>query len=1067
MKVEPRLRAFAAVAREGSFSRAAERLYVSQPAVSKHVASLEKELGTQLIEREPRGAGLTPAGKVLAEYVLRAEALLANARRALASGAEAQIGTLSLAASGIPGTYLLPGLLSRFHEEHPAVELDFRLSTSGGAIDLVRSHEVELAVVGGMTVPPELDSEMLVEDEVVLVGPPTLGGRRLRPKDLEALTWVSREEGSATRAAVESARWLIGLHVVRRLELPSWEAVKLAVASGAGIAAISRFALDLELEAGTLAVLDVPRWRLSRTVAVVTARGVPLTPPAERFLERLRAAFQPEAATKLPANSNLPALATSIVGREQELDEVVDLVRGTARLITLTGAGGSGKTRLAVEVASRLVDDFHDGVYLVELAAIPEPGYVLPTIARVLQVKNVSDLAERLRTQRLLLVVDNLEHVIDVAPALLELLGAAPELKLLVTSRAPLRVAGECVYQVEPLALDDALTLFVERAQAVSPRFEPDESVSVVCERLDGLPLAIELAAARLRSLTARELVDRLASRLPLLTGGRRDLPARQRTLRRTLDWSYELLNEEQRRVLARLAVFAGGWTLSAAESLPGIDLETLTALVDANLVHRREDRFAMLETIQEYALGKLREAGEEKTLRDLHLAWATAFVERAAPELRGADQASWLERLHLELDNFRAALAWSVGRGDAEGALRLTGGLLEFWMVRADWNEGREWLERALALRGEVDPAVRMKALQAAGELADALSDYSASKSYFEESLAIARGLGDERGIAAALTGLAFEAHRVGRHGEARPLLEESVTILRNLGDEPSLARSLGGLAWLENDYRRARKLWSDTLTIQRRLANRENVGWTLIQVGHCSQCMGDSAGARAAYEETLSIARELGYERMIARALTQLAEVALRDGDAAGARDLFDESLLIWRKIGHRSGLVDSLRGLGDVARLEGDFAGATSLLEESLSVCREIGARSLEALALESLGALASAGQDLPAAESLLGEALAHWRATGDVDGQANALRRLGEVAVAQGEFEHAVRFLGASEALRDRVGAAIPSSERGRYEEAATAARVELGDIEFEDAWAVGRETELRGEPEVVP
>ena len=443
-----------------------------------------------------------------------------------------------------------------------------------------------------------------------------------------------------------------------------------------------------------------------------------------------------------------------------------------------------------------------------------------------------------------------------------------------------------------------------------------------------------------------------------------------------------------------------------------------------------------------------------------------TAFVERGVPELRGADQASWLERLHLELDNFRAALVWSAGQGDAEGALRLAGGLLEFWMVRADWNEGREWLERALMLSGEVDPAVRMKALQAAGELADALSDYPASKTYFEESLAIGRRLGDERGIAEALTGLAFEAHRVGRHRDARPLLEESVSILRNLGDEPSLARSLGGLAWLENDYRRARKLWSDTLTIQRRLANRETVGWTLIQVGHCSQCMGDSADARAAYEESLSIARELGYERMIARALTQLGEVALRDGDAAGARDSFDESLPIWRRIGHRSGLVDSLRGLGDVARLEGDFAGAASLLEESRSVCREIDARSLEARAIESLGALASAERDFAAAENLIGEALGHWRETDDVAGQADALRRLAEVAAAQGQFEPAARLLGASEARREQVGAAIPQSERRSYEQAVNTARAALGDTEFEEISATGRETELRGQPEIV-
>jgi len=291
MELEARLRAFAAVAREGSFSRAAERLYVSQPAISKHVASLERELEAQLVVRNRRGASLTPAGDLLAEYVLRAEALLANARRALAAGGDAQVGTLALAASGIPGTYLLPAILARFHEQHPAVDLDFRLSTSGGALNLVRAHEVEVALIGGMTVPPELESEPLVEDEVVLIGPPSLGGRRLRAKDLADRTWISREEGSATREAVESARWQIGLRSVRTLELPSWESVKLAVASGAGIAAISRFALDNELETGALAILDVPRWRLQRTIAVLTAREVPLTPPAESFLRLLREAW--------------------------------------------------------------------------------------------------------------------------------------------------------------------------------------------------------------------------------------------------------------------------------------------------------------------------------------------------------------------------------------------------------------------------------------------------------------------------------------------------------------------------------------------------------------------------------------------------------------------------------------------------------------------------------------------------------------------------------------------------------------------------------------------------------
>lgn len=286
--LEARLRAFAAVARRGSFSRAAEELFISQPAVSKHVASLESELGTQLVERRRRGATLTPAGELLADHVLRAESLLANGRRAVEAGRDGHLGTLSLTASGIPGTYLLPALLARFHEDHAAIAIDFQLSTSGGALELVRAHRAELGVIGGLVVPPELADEPLVEDEVVLVGPPALGGRRLKPRELSKLTWIYREEGSATRAAVEAARWEAGLHESRMLQLPSWEAVKLAVAGGAGIAAISRFALDLELDAGTLVLLDLPRWRVRRMISAVYTRDIPLGPAAERFLEVLR-----------------------------------------------------------------------------------------------------------------------------------------------------------------------------------------------------------------------------------------------------------------------------------------------------------------------------------------------------------------------------------------------------------------------------------------------------------------------------------------------------------------------------------------------------------------------------------------------------------------------------------------------------------------------------------------------------------------------------------------------------------------------------------------------------------
>lgn len=287
--LDAKLRAFAAVARTGSFSRAAQELFVSQPAISKHVAALETELAAQLFVRGRRGATLTPAGEQLADFVLRAEALLANGIRAAEAHRDGRLGALALVASGVPGTYLLPELIARFRAENPGVELSFELSTSAGALEIVRAHRAELGVIGGLLVPPELETEPLVEDEIVLVGPPALGGRRLTPAQLAEEAWIYREEGSATRAAVEAARWEAGLHVGRSLELPSWEAVKLAVASGAGIAAISRLALDVELRAGSLVILDVRRWRLQRLISVVRARDVPLGGPAESFLELLRA----------------------------------------------------------------------------------------------------------------------------------------------------------------------------------------------------------------------------------------------------------------------------------------------------------------------------------------------------------------------------------------------------------------------------------------------------------------------------------------------------------------------------------------------------------------------------------------------------------------------------------------------------------------------------------------------------------------------------------------------------------------------------------------------------------
>ena len=681
MQVEARLRAFAAVARQRSFSRAADELYVTQPAVSKHVASLEAELGTQLVVRDRRALALTPAGEVLADYVLRAEALLANARRALATGADAETGTLSLAGSSVPGTYLLPSLVAHFHAQHPAVELDFH------ARDLGRRDGVGTHAPRRARGTRRADGAIRAGERAAAARTRSSSSGRCGwraagcgPASSRAETWIARDEGPAARAAVEAARWQVGSASMRTLELPSWEAVKLAVASGAGIAAISRCALDDGADGTRLAVLDVPRWRLNSTISLVTARDVPLTPTADHFRRMLRDAFRPR---EEPApNSNLPVRATPLVGRGAEMAATLSALRGgQGRLVTLTGAGGSGKTRLAIEAAAALVDEVADGVYFVSLARLREPDLVRGAIAGVVGLADADDLEERLRERELVLVLDNLEQLVDAAGAIAELLAAAPRLRILATSRVPLRIAGEQELRVEPLELADAVALFEQRARAVRPGFVADASLATVCERLDCLPLALELAAARVRTLPAAVLAEGLGRRLGVLVGGRRDADERQRTLRATIAWSYDLLAAPERAAFARLAVFAGGCDHDAAQEVCDVDAPTVNALADDGLLVATPDgRVRMLELVREFADEELIAGGDERAYRRRHAEHCLALAHEARPYARGPQEKAWLDRLVVELDNLRAALRWAVEEAPGLG-LELAEALEPLWV--------------------------------------------------------------------------------------------------------------------------------------------------------------------------------------------------------------------------------------------------------------------------------------------------------------------------------------------------------------------------------------------------
>jgi predicted ATPase/DNA-binding transcriptional LysR family regulator len=928
MQVEARLRAFAAVARTGSFSRAAEELYVSQPAVSKHVASLEAELGARLFDRSRAGVTLTPAGESLADYVLRAEALLANARRALA--AEPETGVLALAASGIPGTYLLPEPLAEFHAAFPRIEVDFRLSTSSEALELVRAHRVELAVVGGLDAPAELESEALVEDELVLAGPPALGGRRLRPRDLAGQTWISREEGSSTRAAVEAARWQLGLHAVRTLELPSWEAVKRAVARGAGITAISRFALELELQAGVLAILDVPRWRVSRTISVIRAREVPLTPPAERFLTLLRRTYAAdEDADALPPNSNLPAQPNALIGRTRHLDEVRSLVR-TSRIVTLTGVGGSGKTRLALEAAGSLVNDFRDGVYLVELAPLADPSLVEATILRTLGAQAYAELAGR----NLLLLVDNFEHVVEAAPTIAELMAATDRVHILVTSRSPLAIRGEVFYEVHPLATTDAVALFVERALAVDERFEDDGSVRTICERVEGLPLAVELAAARVRALPPRVLVERLERRLPVLVGGARDLPSRQHTLRGTIEWSNDLLDDAGRQAFARLAVFRGGWTRDAAAAVCELDDAALQALVDQSLVRRDGERYSMLETVREYAVERLGNEDDAQGVRRRHAEHFRDLAREARGFARGPAQQEWFDRLEVEQPNIRAALGWATG-AEIELALDLGDALEPLW-TRRHHREALLVLEPLIAASAGARADLRSGVLTIAGTLATESGRPEDAEGWLDEAYRLASEVGDAERTAWSLKGLARVSFARGDLAEARRRYGESLALFEQLEDWVPVGGRLNDLAMVSRaagNLDEARTFMERALVISRASGDPHGPPGDLHTLGDIELDAENFQRARELFTEALELTVEIGEPYQTAHCLAGLAAVAGATGKPRVAADIWS-AVLAWER---ESGQKIESNSRPRYVELIGDVHGGPVSWNDALALAR----------------------------------------------------------------------------------------------------------------------------------
>jgi non-specific serine/threonine protein kinase len=646
----------------------------------------------------------------------------------------------------------------------------------------------------------------------------------------------------------------------------------------------------------------------------------------------------------LPATSlrdSLPIPLTRLIGRESELAALqAMLTDDEVRLLTLTGPGGVGKTRLALRVAHDLRGEFTDGAAFVPLATIADADLVCPAIAQALGLRERSDrpssalLAEALRDRELLLVLDNFEQVVEAAPQLTDLLAACPDLRMLVTSRILLRLSGEHDYPVRPLALPDAaaplphqveaeaVRLFVDRARAADPAFvltaENGRAVAAICQRLDGLPLALELVAAKVRVLPPQALLPRLAQSLPLLTSGRRDDPARLRTMRGAIAWSYDLLTPDEARLFQRLAIFVGGFTLEAATAVTSgpselaIDvLSGVESLADQSLLHRNETvgeghdsaepHFGTLETVREFGLERLQASGEEQAIRDFHAAYFTRFAEKAEPALTGPRQPVWVARLEAELANVRAALAWLREQGRAEAVLRLAGALTRFWRLRGWYGEGAAHLVAGLALPGTVAPEVRAKALTGACELADWQGDYVPAVAAGEQAVAIWRTLDDGPGLAQALMSLSLALIQVDVE-RAETIAAESLDLFRSLGDDRHAAAvldCLGVAAYARGDYAAAAARMEQGLPLARAANDPEFLGSLLGDLGHVSLVMGDHRRVRAYLGEGLAIHRAAGDRYWIAWCLTCLAGVAV-DSQPTRAAELFGVAAALREDVG-----------------------------------------------------------------------------------------------------------------------------------------------------------------------
>jgi predicted ATPase/class 3 adenylate cyclase len=709
-------------------------------------------------------------------------------------------------------------------------------------------------------------------------------------------------------------------------------AARIAAAGHGGQILISQSTRDL---VGEEHVRDLGKHRLKD-----------LTAP-ERIYQLGDATFPP---LKTLDRTNLPIAATPLVGRERELAELTELLRDETRLVTVTGAGGSGKTRLALQVAAELADEFRDGVFFVPLAPIQDAALVAPAIAQATGVRGLDDLREL----EVLVVVDNLEHLLPSVSELSSLLAVAANVTLLVTSRVRLRVVAELEYPLEPFAEDEAIEFFIDRARAVKRDVRRDPSVAEICRRLDGLPLALELAASRVKVLDPPLLLERLGRRLPVLTGGARDAPLRQQTLRATIEWSYTLLETRLQAVLRRLAVFAGSFSLDAAEQVAQAELDEISALVDWSLLKPiGEGRFLMLETIREYALEALEESGETEEVRDRHLDYFLALVEEAEPNLTGADQREWYDRLAVEHDNVGEALNFACDSGDGERALMLAGTIWRFWWNRGYTAESAHWYARAFAVGDEASPTARARGTFGAAHIAEARGDAERARIDFEEAARLLGEIGETRWLILALTHLAGAYRTLGDPERADGTHREALALAQQSGDVRGAAvvkSNMAGLLLADGDEDRAAPLFAEALEGHRSVGDVYGMAHGSANLAIVAFRRGDIEHAARNLSEGLRLSSSIGDTHSLVPILAYAVPVILARGDAVRSAQLCAAAGALSSAYGFELD-QDDRRLLDDTAVAAREALGER--FEDAWAVGEELELPAAVELALQALG------------------------------------------------------------------------------------------------------------------